>query len=271
MNENWLHIIYSTIDFQISVYYYIIYINYIIYHCRSIVNLHTCYSYFSLFFSAVTFLIQTPPTILQIYFNVRQPTSLYCQISVCLGTFGTGVLAYSSIAQAISRFSITAHYKHKYLLTFRTNWIMINLSWLISASIVVGMFMSLYAYQYDPESHFRIIITHNFPTSIFISNLFVFISVLILIILYGIILRYTIYQTRINPNSESTVQARRNKRVFQNIIFTFSVYAAWPLYSIQVISLSFTGTFHSIFLFIINKQAEKRVDGRRFDKGLGKT
>ncbi|UJR19372.1 hypothetical protein I4U23_022501 [Adineta vaga] len=244
-------------------------------HCRSVINLHVCNSCFSLFFFAITYSIQIPSFIQQIYINGSPPNTLFCQITACLSVFSTGLVAHSCIAQAISQFFITVLYKHKYLLTFRITWIIIIISWLINVIIAVGMFISPYAYQYDSESHFCTLTAHHFPTAISIGILFAFGPMLMLMILYVIILRYTIYQTRINPNSQSTLRVRRSKRVFQNIILTFNLYsiagipyilclimnrineAPWQLYSIQVLAFSFTAAIHSIFIFIMNKKVKE--------------
>ncbi|UJR11822.1 hypothetical protein I4U23_016002 [Adineta vaga] len=258
-------------------------------HCRSVVNLLMCNSSFALFFFAITYSLQTPSVIQQIYFDGSPPSALFCQISACLATFSTGLVAHSCIVQAIARFFITVLYQHKSLLTFRTTWMIIIISWLINVIIAVGLFLSPYAYQYDPESLFCMLTAHYFPTAISVSILFVFFTVFILIVLYVIILHYTIYQTRINPNSQSTLQARRNKRVFRNIIFTVSVHAVggipyicclimnviseapWPLYSIQVLSLSFISAVHSIFLFVKNKQVKEILFARLTGLSLNTT
>ncbi|UJR11227.1 hypothetical protein I4U23_015410 [Adineta vaga] len=245
-------------------------------HCRSIVNLLICNSCFALFFCAITYSIQTPSVIQQIYFDGLPSSALFCQISACLTILSTGVVAHSCIVQAITRFFISS-----------------LSTWLINVIIAVGMFISPYAYQYDPESLYCMLTAHHFPTAISVSVLFALVSLLILMILYGIVLRYTIYQTRINPNSQSTLKARRNKRIFQNIIFTFNLYgiagisylfclimnrinyAPWPFYSIQVLSFPFTAAVHSIFLFVTNKQVKEilfaKLTGRPINtRGTGR-
>jgi hypothetical protein len=266
---SWLIIILSTLTVLIII------IRYWRHQCRSVVNLLMCNSSASLLFLAITYSIQTPSFIQQIYFDAPEPSPLFCKISACLATFSTGVVAHSCIVQAVSRFFMTVVYKYKHLLTYRTNWIIIITSCVVNGVVAVGMFISPLAYQYDPESHFCTLTTHNFLTSTIISILFVAVTVILLVVLYGIILHHTIYHTHINPNSESTLRARRNKRVFQNIIFSVSVHAvggipyiiciimnrtgqaSWPLYSIAVLSLSFTSAIHSVFLLVINDQVKR--------------
>ena len=243
--------------------------------CRSVANLLMCNSCTSLFLQAMTYSIQTPSFIQQIYLNGTEPSALFCRITACLATYSTGVVAHSCIVQAIFRFNVTVLSKHKYLLTFRTNWMIIVVSWVINGIIAVGMFISPFAYQYEPESHFCLLTTHHFRTSLTASVLFVGITVFILVILYGIVLHHTMYHTRINPHNESTLRARRNKRVFQNIVFSVGVHAVGgmpyicclimnrvrqaprPLYSVAVLSLSFTSAVHSIFLFMVSKQVQE--------------
>jgi hypothetical protein len=192
-----------------------------------------------------------------------------------LATFSTGVVAHSCIVQAVSRFFITILYKHKYLLTYRTHWIVIIISWVTNGIIAASMFISPLSYQYDPESHFCTLTAHNFLSSILVSILFVAVTVSIMVILYGIIFHHTLYHTRINPHSASTLRARRNKRVFENILFSVSVHAVggipyiiciimnrtnqapWPLYSIAVLCLSYTSAIHAMFLLLINDQVKR--------------
>jgi hypothetical protein len=243
--------------------------------CHSVVNLLMCNSCASLFTLAITYSIQTPSFIQQIYFDAPQPSSLFCKISASLATFSTGVVAHSCIVQAVSRFFITILYKHKYLVTYRTHWIVIIISWVTNVIIAASMFISPLAYQYDPESHFCTLTAHNFLSSILVSILFVAVTVIILLILYGIIFHHTLYHTRINPHSASTLRARRNKRVFENILFSVSVHAVggipyiiciimnrtsqapWPLYSIAVLCLSYTSAIHAVFLLLINDQVKQ--------------
>ncbi|CAF1182410.1 unnamed protein product [Adineta ricciae] len=246
-------------------------------HFRSVSNLLMCNSCICLIFLAITYSIQTPSFIRQIYFDGSQSSRLFCQISACLATFSTGIVAHSCLVQAIYRFFLLILSKHKNLLTFRTNSIIILISWLINLLIAVGMFISPFAYQYDPESHFCTLTTHYFPTSFSISILFVFITALTLIILYGIILYQTIDQFDFNSRSRN----RRNRKLFHYIIFTVSLHvlggipyiicllmnrfgrAPASLYSIEVLSLTFTSAIHSIFLFGVNRQVRQILFRKR--------
>ncbi len=266
---SWLIIILFTLTVFITI------ICYWRQRCASVVNLLMCNSCVSLFFLSITYSIQTPSFIQQIYFDAPQPSPLFCKISASLATFSTGVVAHSCIVQAVSRFFITILCKHKYLLTYRTHWILIIISWVINGIIAASMFISPLAYQYDPESHFCTLTAHNFPTSIIVGILFVAVTISIMVILYGIIFHHTLYHTRINPHSASTLRARRNKRVFENIVFSVSVHAVggipyiicilmnrtsqapWPLYSIAVLFLSYTSAIHAVFLLVINDQVKK--------------
>ena len=243
--------------------------------CRSVLNLLMCNSSASLLFFAVTYFIQTPYFIQQVYFDAPEPSPLYCQITACLATFGTGVASYSCIVQAISRFFMTVLYERRVLLTFRTNWILIIIIWAASGIIAIGMFLSPSAYQYEPESYFCTLTTKNFTSSSMAVLFYVVFTVTILIILYGIIVHHTLRRTRINPHSASTLRARRNRKVFHKVIFSVSIHAIsgipyiiciimnrinaapWPLYSIAGLSLSIACAIHAIFLLMINEQVKK--------------
>jgi hypothetical protein len=250
----------------------------IVYHwrrqCRSIVNLLTCNSCVALLFYVITLCVQAPSIIQSIYFDIHNTNSFFCKICACLATFGTAVLAYSYLVQAISRFFITILYKHKILLTFRTNWILIATSWIASGIIAGALFISPTAYQYEPESDFCTLTTNSFLTSFIASVIIQITTMNTMIILYGIILWHTTQHTRINPNSASTLRAKRNKKVFKNILIFVSILsvggtpyflciiinridrAPWPLYSLAFLFISFTAAIESIALLITNDQVK---------------
>ena len=92
--------------------------------CRSTVNLLTCNCCVALIFFVITSSIQLLSLIEHLSDDIP-PNSILCQIYACLATFGAAIEVYSFLIQAISRFFMTILYKHKYLLTYRTSWMLI--------------------------------------------------------------------------------------------------------------------------------------------------
>lgn len=244
--------------------------------CRSIVNLLTCNSCVALIFFVMTSSIQIPSLIQHLYDNLP-PNSILCQIYACLATFGTAIEVYSFFIQAISRFCITILNKHKFLLTYRTNWMLIILSWIMSAIVSVGMFAFPLAYQYEDQSHFCALTTTNFFTAFLGNVVIAIVPMIIMIILYGIILYHTARHTRINPNSTSTLRARRNKAIFKQMLTFVGIFgiggsgyflctilhyfdrASWPLYSIAFLFMAIGVALISITLFLLNNQVRQIV------------
>ena len=240
--------------------------------CRSIVNLLTCNSCVALIFFVITSSIQIPSLIQHLSEDIP-PSSILCQIYAFLSTFGTTVEVYSFFIQAISRFFMTILYKHKYLLTYRTNWMLIIISWMMSGIVSVGMFTFPLAYQYEVQSHFCALTTTNLFTALLGNFLIAIIPMMIMTTLYGIILYHTARHTRINPNSTSTLRARRNQSIFKQMLIFVGIFgiggtcyflctilhyfdrAPWPLYSIALLFLAFAVTLISITLFLLNDQA----------------
>jgi hypothetical protein len=240
--------------------------------CRSVVNLLTANQCVALLVYVVTSFIQTPSVMQRICFEAPEPNPLVCRVYACLAIFGNGVITSSCVVQAMSRFFITILYKYRILLTYRTNWIMIISVWIGS-----GLFSSILlfvprAYQYEPESLFCTLTTHNFETS-FIGSVIILVSLLILMTtLYGMILYHTARHTRINPNGANTLRARRNKKVFQNVFLFVGIFALgmalysicsilnrvgevpWPLYSISVLFIALASVINSIALLATNEQ-----------------
>lgn len=242
--------------------------------CRSIVNLLTSNSCIALIIFVITSSIQIP-SLIQHLSDGTPPNSILCQMYACLSTFGTTVEVYSFFIQAISRFFMTILYKHRYLLTYRTNWMLIIISWIMSGIVSVGMFAFPWAYQYEVESHFCALTTTNLFTALLGNFLIAIIPMMIMMVLYGIILYHTARHTRINPNSASTLRARRNQAIFKQMLTfvgTFGIggtcyflcailhyfnRAPWPLYSIALLFLAVSVAVISIAVFLVNDQVRK--------------
>jgi hypothetical protein len=147
----------------------------------------TCNSCAALFFYAIANSIQIPFIIQSDLIQSYNTSTIFCKIRAFLITYATIVKGYAYLVQAISRFFITVLYKRRFLLTFRSNWIMIITSWIVS-----GMFILPLAYQYEPESHLCNLTTRrNFLTSFLAIAIVFFVTTNTVIILYGIILCHT--------------------------------------------------------------------------------
>ena len=243
--------------------------------CRSIVNLLTCNSCAALLFFVTTAIIQIPSYIQGVYFDTPQPSPFVCKIYAGLATFGTTVLVYSFLVQAISRFFITILFKYKFLLTFRTNWIMIIISWITSGIIAGGFYISPLAYQYDPESYACTLTAKHFPTALTANIIMTTVTITTMIILYGIILYGTVRHTHIIPNNTSRLRAIRNKVVSQRIVIFLSIFATggtpyfvctllarisqapYLLYPITLLSISIACAINSIAILLTNDQVKE--------------
>jgi hypothetical protein len=243
--------------------------------CRSITNLLACNSCVTLIFFAVTVFIQIPFIIQNDPLQSHTINTTFCKTHGFLIIFATSVKTYSYLIQAISRFFITILHKHRFLLTFRTNWFMIITSWIISGIIAGGMLISPVAYQYEPESRLCFISTKVFLTSCIAIVIIFFVTVDTVIVLYGIILWHSTRYRRIHPNSTSTLRAKRNIQVFKKILIFISILvvggtpyllsvilnvidkAPWPLYSISILCIALSAAVDSIALLFTNEQVKK--------------
>jgi hypothetical protein len=175
---------------------------------------------------------------------------------------------------AISCFFITILYKHKFLISFRANWIIIITNWALTGVITVGTFLSPLAYAYEPESGLCFLTTKYFVTSFTVVTLVFVTSVGTMVILYGIIIWYITRKNQINPNSQSTLRAKRNMKVFRKVfIFTGTLFisgtpfflctilhrigqAPWPLYAIVHLFIAFSAALDSIILLFTNREVK---------------
>ena len=153
------------------------------FHCRSISNLLTvnsCIAYL-VFVIAVSNQI---PCLFQS--NEQQNNSritTLCKIRGFLVALTSITKVLSYLAQAISRYFITVLYKHKKLLTYRVNVIVIILNWIFGIIISSGFLISPVAFQYEPESRLCTLTSRVFFTSFSLTTIGFVIPVNIIVIL----------------------------------------------------------------------------------------
>ena len=248
--------------------------------CRTIANLLTCNS-------CVTLLYQALATMIEIAFvhldidaaNSHNPPTIFCRIRAFLYLSSCSTITYSYLIQAISRYFITVVYRYRFLLTFRTNWILIVISWILSILIAASMFSSPSAYQYEPESRMCLLTSKAF-TSSFVSMTFAFcIPLQIIVLLYALILRRATRQQR-TSSTLVALRLRRNLKVFQNILIFVSIMTLggtpfflsvvinrihripWPWYSLSILFISLSCALESVALFFTNFQVKRLVCAR---------
>ena len=235
---------------------------------RSITNLLTCNS-------SATLLYHSIATIIEISFFPRtcHMTTNFCKICGFIYFSSCTTRAYSYLIQSISRYFITICYKHRSLLTFRINWILILFNWTIGGIIATFMFTIPFAFQYESESRMCLLTSKVFLSS-FIGVMIVFcIPFIIIILLYTLILHHTT-RNQLNLNTFSTLRLKRNLKVFQNILIAVCIFAIggipylisviinllnevpWPLYTLSVLFISLSGTLESLTLFFTNTQVK---------------
>jgi hypothetical protein len=159
------------------------------------------------------------------------------------------------MVQAISRFFIIILHKHRILLTFRVNCMMILISWIVSGIIAGCLFISPVAYQYEVESHTCAVTRKSFLIPFLASVVIFMIPMITITILYTIIIYHTKQHSYIDPKSGNTLRAKRNIKVFKNIfIYTSILGIGGTPYLISIIMntiLPMSLSFYSIsFLFI---------------------
>ncbi len=242
--------------------------------CRSTANLLTCNSCVTLLFYAITLCIQIPFVFNNnpVYSNEMNTT--FCKIRSFLGTYATLTKTYSYLVMAISCFFINVLYKHRILLSFRVNWMIIIMNWTLTGVITGGTFLSPLAYAYEPESGLCFLSTKHFVTSFTVLNLVFLTTVGTMVILYGIILWNITRKNQINPNSRSILRAKKNMKVFRKVfIFTGTLFiggtpcflciilhrigqAPWPLYAIVHLFIAFSAALDSILLLFTNREVK---------------
>jgi len=239
---------------------------------RSITNLLACNSSAALIFYVIAISIQIP---FLFQTDQKQMNLTFCKIRAFIYVFACAVKSLSYLVQAISRWFITVHYKHRILLTFRTNMLIILTSWIIGLIASSCLLFSSKAYQYEPESGLCVLTSKVFLTSFIPVLIIFFIPANIIILLYGIILRHTVHIHRVHPNSFAKITNKRNIQVYRNILILLGIVIVsgtpyflsviingitegpWALYSIAVIFIGMAAAMESLAIFFTNDQVKK--------------
>jgi hypothetical protein len=240
--------------------------------CRSITNLLACNSSAALVFYVIGISIQIPS-----FFQIdqQQTNLIVCRIHAFIYVFACAVKALSYLVQAISRWFITVHYRHRFLLQFRTNMFIILISWTISFIASSCLLFSSKAYQYEPESRLCVLTSKVFLTSFITILIIFFIPACTIILLYGIILRHTVHIHRIHPNGLTNRANKRNRQVYRNTLMLLGILlisgtpyflsviingitrGPWALFSIAVLFIAMAAAMESIAIFFTNHQVRK--------------
>jgi len=166
----------------------------------------------------------------------------YCALTFC------AVLCYSYSIQAISRLFFAVFYKHKYLLTWHTHWILIIVNWLVGIIISIEPFFYENGFELEIESRVCIVSPKITSVSMYVVVTIFLIPLNTVTIIYGVILYYVRQSTRrvvaIVPNvitSRAQIKApapngKRELKLMQNLsIQTTLISLGGILYFILVI------------------------------------
>ncbi|CAF1300211.1 unnamed protein product [Adineta steineri] len=184
---------------------------------------------------------------------------------------------FSYLIQAISRYFITVLHKHRQLLTYRTNIIMIILNWTFPVIIACSFLISPIGFQYESESHFCTLTSKVFHTSFTLMAVAFVIPVNTIIMLYVLILRHTTHTNRVQPSTITKKNNKRNLKVYRNILMLLGIVliggtpyllcilinkfsaTPWPLYSMAVLFITLASIVESITIFVTNKDVKRIV------------
>ena len=248
--------------------------------CRSVLNfltINSCATFLLLMFAVLT---QIPLLFSREQFS-RDPYAISCRFRAFLFLFACMAKNGSHFIQAISRYFTVILYKHRFLLTYRTNGILIILSWLYSLLISAGMFISPVSYQYEPESRFCLLTTKLFQTSFTLSIVGFSVPSGIMVFLYSAILKHITQPNRVQPNNVITVRNnKRDAKVFRNtlLLLLLGTVGGTPyfvsiltnkttktpsiFYSLVILCLALSGIAETVAIFCMNKDVRTILYGK---------
>jgi hypothetical protein len=195
--------------------------------CYNFTNVLTCNTCVSV---ALYFIFRIVDSIygLRSDWQYHQPACIfraYCSLAFCTA------LCYSYSIQAISRLFFVVFYKHKFLLTWRTHWILIIVNWLVSIIIPIRPLFYQNGFELEIESRNCIVTPKIVSISMYVVVTIFIIPLNIVTIIYGVILHYVRQSTRrvatVRPYViTSTAQvkppasnAKRELKLMQNLSF----------------------------------------------------
>ena len=242
--------------------------------CRSILNLLTINSCITFLLLMLAASIQTPFLFYHHEYLVHNPYTFLCRIRAFLFLFACIAKSSSHLIQAVSRYFIVILYRYRCLLTYRTNIILIILSWLFSLTVSAGMFISPVSYQYEPESRFCILTTKEFETSFTMTIIGFVIPANIMVCLYGIILQHMTHPNRVQPNNNAIRNNKRDAKVLRNTLLLLSLAnlggapyflsivinrttaTPRPFYSLVILFIALSGVAETLAIFCLNKDVK---------------
>jgi hypothetical protein len=114
----------------------------------------------------------------------------YCTLALCTA------LCYSYSIQAISRLFFAVLYKHRYLLTWRTHWILIIINWTLSIIIPIRPFFYPNGFRFEVESRSCVVTSKVVSISMYVVGIIFLIPLNVVTIVYGLILHRARQSTR---------------------------------------------------------------------------
>ncbi|CAF3948467.1 unnamed protein product [Rotaria sordida] len=199
------------------------------------------------------------------------------------------LLLYSHLIHAISRLFFVVFYKHKYLLTWHTHWIMIIINWLLGILIPAILLFIEGSYVYEEESRLCTCTTKKIGTAMYgITTAFIIPFNIVTIIYTTLVCRarqstrrirvtqstVTTVSTNINvniPNIKREMILVRNMSILLSIILCggtpYLILVLWQattkypppesFYLLIINSISICTALMMFALFNLNKQAKK--------------
>jgi hypothetical protein len=207
----------------------------------------------------------------------------YCTLALCT------TLCYSYSIQAISRLFFAVLYKHRYLLTWRTHWILIIINWTVSSIIPIRPLFYQNGFGLEVESRSCVITPKIVSISMYVVSIVFLIPLNVVTIVYGLILHRARQSTRriavVRPDvilitAQPNVHLPNGKRelkLIQNMLvqsglislggILYLILVIWnaakqdsapePLYLLAVNCIVIFNGFMMIALFLMNKQVKK--------------
>jgi hypothetical protein len=207
----------------------------------------------------------------------------YCTLALCTA------LCYSYSIQAISRLFFAVLYKHRYLLTWRTHWILIIINWTVSIIIPIRPLFDPNGFGLEVESRTCVVTPKVVSISMYVVPIVFLIPLNVVTIVYGLILYRVRQSTRriavVRPDvilitTHPTVHIPNGKRELKliknlstqsglislgGILYLILVFwnaakqdsAPEPIYLLTFNTRIICNVFMMIALFLMNKQVKK--------------
>jgi len=221
----------------------------------------------------------------------------YCKLGLC------AALCYSYSIQAVSRLFFAVFYKHKFLLTWRTHWILILINWVISIVIPIEPLLHQNGFELEIESRNCVVSPKIVSVSMYVVVIVFIIPLNIVTIIYGVIIHHVRQSTRriatgaLNvilstaqgkspgPNGKRELKTMQNMTVQTTIIsfggILYLILVIWhatqqqsppeSFYLLALELISIFTVFMMIALFLMNKTVKRIVFGYIFRNSLANT